>query len=101
MPSDTTHATGDATMTSFEGVRTADVNGAALAYCEQGDCAALGQARRFVPLRLAEAASANLGWPLHVIDDVGQVPHIERPDAFLQALSEIEPVSSGRRMVRP
>jgi hypothetical protein len=47
MPSDTTNATGDATMTSFEGVRTADVNVAALAYREQGDCAALGQARPF------------------------------------------------------
>lgn len=60
-----------------------------------------GRHDRMVPLRLAEAASANLGWPLHVIDDVGHVPHIERPDAFLQALSEIEPVSSGRRMVKP
>jgi pimeloyl-ACP methyl ester carboxylesterase len=60
-----------------------------------------GRHDRFVPLRLAEAASKNLGWPLHVVDDVGHVPHIERPDAFLQALSEIEPVSSGRRMVKP
>ena len=60
-----------------------------------------GRHDRMVPLRLAEAGSANLGWPLHVIDDVGHVPHIERPDAFLQALSEIEPVSSGRRMVKP
>ncbi len=37
MPSDTTHPTGEATMNSFEGIRTADVNGAALAYREQGD----------------------------------------------------------------
>jgi pimeloyl-ACP methyl ester carboxylesterase len=59
-----------------------------------------GRHDRFVPLRVAEAASANLGWPLQVIDDVGHVPHIERPDAFLRALSEIEPVSSGRRMVK-
>jgi pimeloyl-ACP methyl ester carboxylesterase len=60
-----------------------------------------GRHDRFVPLRVAEAASASLGWPLQVIDDVGHVPHIERPDAFLRALSEIEPVSSGRRMVTP
>ena len=32
---------------------------------------------------LAEAASARLGWPLHVIDGAGHVPHIEQPDAFL------------------
>ena len=25
-------------------------------------------------------------WPLHVIDDAGHVPHIERPNAFLAAL---------------
>jgi pimeloyl-ACP methyl ester carboxylesterase len=37
MPSDTTHATGNRTMSSFEGVRTADVNGAELAYREHGE----------------------------------------------------------------
>jgi pimeloyl-ACP methyl ester carboxylesterase len=37
MPSDTTLAAGDAMMSSFEGVGTADVNGAALAYREQGE----------------------------------------------------------------
>ncbi len=36
MRGDTTHTGGDATMSSFAGVRTADVNGAALAYREQG-----------------------------------------------------------------
>ena len=41
-----------------------------------------GRHDRFVPLGLAEAASARLGWPLHVIDDAGHAPHIERPDAF-------------------
>jgi pimeloyl-ACP methyl ester carboxylesterase len=37
LPSDTTHPTGEATMSSFEGIRTADVNGAALAYRERGE----------------------------------------------------------------
>jgi pimeloyl-ACP methyl ester carboxylesterase len=37
MPSDTTHATEEATMSSFEGVRTADVDGVVLAYREQGE----------------------------------------------------------------
>ena len=46
-----------------------------------------GRQDRFVPLGLAEATSARLGWPLRVIDDAGHVPHIERPEAFLGALS--------------
>ncbi len=37
MPSDTTHATEDTTISSFEGVRTAAVDGATLAYLEQGE----------------------------------------------------------------
>jgi pimeloyl-ACP methyl ester carboxylesterase len=37
MPSDTTRATRESTTTPFEGVRTADVNGAVLAYRERGD----------------------------------------------------------------
>ena len=41
---------------------------------------------RFVSLVVAEEASERLGWPLHVIDDAGHVPHIERPDGFLRAL---------------
>jgi pimeloyl-ACP methyl ester carboxylesterase len=45
-----------------------------------------GRHDRFVPLGLAEGASARLGWPLHVIDDAGHVPHIERTDAFVDAL---------------
>jgi 2-hydroxymuconate-semialdehyde hydrolase len=41
---------------------------------------------RFVSLGVAESAHARLSWPLHVIEEAGHVPHIERPEAFLQAL---------------
>jgi len=41
MPSHTTHVTGDTRVTSFECVRTAKVNGAALAYREQGEGASV------------------------------------------------------------
>jgi hypothetical protein len=47
-----------------------------------------------VPLGLAEAASARLGWPLHVIDDAGHVPHIERRDALLAVLCDAATPSS-------
>jgi pimeloyl-ACP methyl ester carboxylesterase len=45
-----------------------------------------GRHDRFVSLDHAEAASARLAWPLHVVDDAGHVPHIEQPEAFLHAL---------------
>ena len=47
-----------------------------------------GRHDRFVPLGLAEAAStpARAG-RCTSIDDAGHVPHIEQPDAFLEALS--------------
>ncbi len=45
-----------------------------------------GRHDRFVPLALGEAAAARLGWPLHVIDRAGHVPHIEQCEAWLDAL---------------
>ena len=45
-----------------------------------------GRNDRFVPLALAEGASSRLGWPLHVVDETGHVPHIERPGAFERML---------------
>jgi pimeloyl-ACP methyl ester carboxylesterase len=45
-----------------------------------------GSHDRFVRLAHAERASERLGWPLRVIDEAGHVPHIERTEAFLDAL---------------
>jgi 2-hydroxymuconate-semialdehyde hydrolase len=52
-----------------------------------------GRHDRMAPLRMAQAAHATFGWLLHVIEDAGHVPHIEQPDAFLQALA----ASAGSR----
>jgi pimeloyl-ACP methyl ester carboxylesterase len=41
-----------------------------------------GEHDRFVPLGVASEASTRLGWPLHVIEGAGHVPHVEQPDAF-------------------
>ena len=30
-----------------------------------------------------------VGWPLHVIEDAGHVPHLEQPGAFLEALGAV------------
>jgi FAD/FMN-containing dehydrogenase/pimeloyl-ACP methyl ester carboxylesterase len=39
------------------------------------------------PLAVAKAACTRFGWPLHVIEDSGDDPPIEQPEAFLRALS--------------
>jgi pimeloyl-ACP methyl ester carboxylesterase len=39
-----------------------------------------------VPLSAAETANARFGWPLHVIEDAGDDPAMEQPEAFLAAL---------------
>jgi pimeloyl-ACP methyl ester carboxylesterase len=38
------------------------------------------------PLAVAEAAGARHGWPLHVIEDAGDDPPLEQPEAFGRAL---------------
>ena len=48
-----------------------------------------GRHDRMVPLRIASAAAATLGWPLHVIDGAAHVPHLEHPDAFLAVVATI------------
>ena len=45
-----------------------------------------GRDDRLMRFRIAERASENFGWPLYPIDDCGHGPHIERPEAFLEAL---------------
>lgn len=38
------------------------------------------------PLHVAEGASARYGWPLHIVEDAGDDPPLDRPGAFLAAL---------------
>jgi pimeloyl-ACP methyl ester carboxylesterase len=38
------------------------------------------------PLAVAEAASADYGWPLQVIEDAGDEPTLDQPQAFMSAL---------------
>ena len=45
-----------------------------------------GRADLHVPLAIAEAAHRRYGWALHVIDDAGDDPPLEQPQAFLVAL---------------
>lgn len=40
-------------------------------------------------LRVAQNASERYGWPLHVIEDAGDDPAFEQPEAFLKALQSV------------
>jgi len=48
-----------------------------------------------VRLKLAEAASAKYGWPLHVIEDCRDDPAAEQPEAFLDAFHAAVGTSTG------
>ncbi len=52
-----------------------------------------GRHDRLVPLAIAEAAHARLGWPLHVIEGARHLPHVEQPDRFADAVTAV----TGRR----
>jgi pimeloyl-ACP methyl ester carboxylesterase len=45
-----------------------------------------GRNDRAIRLGVAEKASSRYGWPLHVVDDAGDDPKLEQPEAFLEAL---------------
>lgn len=59
-----------------------------------------GRRDRMVPLSLGERTSSRLGWPLHVVDNAGHVPHMEQPEAFLRTLSDIDPSLRRREAER-
>jgi pimeloyl-ACP methyl ester carboxylesterase len=52
------------------------------------------------PLSAAIEASARFGWPLHVIDDAGDEPTIERPQEFLKVLHASLGVTARREPAR-
>ena len=52
-----------------------------------------GRHDRLVPLAIAEAVHARLGWPLHVIEGAGHLPHVEQPARFVDAVA----AAIGRR----
>ncbi len=48
-----------------------------------------GRHDRMVPLAVGEAAAARHGWPLRIIEHAAHAPHLEQPDAFVEALTAI------------
>lgn len=60
-----------------------------------------GRRDRAVPLRVGEYASNRFGWPLTVIGDAAHVPHIEAPEAFLRALSDLIPALPSKESETP
>ncbi len=56
-----------------------------------------GRHDRMVPLRIAKRAAGMFGWPLHVVEDAAHAPHLEQPDAFVQALAAVDAAVTERR----
>jgi pimeloyl-ACP methyl ester carboxylesterase len=57
-----------------------------------------GRGDQATGVAVAESASVRYGWPLHVIDDCGDDPPFEQPEAFLQALRAAVPATEvGQR----
>jgi pimeloyl-ACP methyl ester carboxylesterase len=57
-----------------------------------------GRHDRQVRLGVAQAASARHGWPLHVIEDAGDDPAAEQPEAFLRGLhAALGPAAASSR----
>jgi pimeloyl-ACP methyl ester carboxylesterase/ubiquinone/menaquinone biosynthesis C-methylase UbiE len=50
-------------------------------------------------LPIAQAVSTRYGWPLHVIENAGDDPPMEQPEAFLEALRAALGNSSGKAVV--
>jgi 2-hydroxymuconate-semialdehyde hydrolase len=48
-----------------------------------------GRKDRMVSLAIGQVAASRHGWPLHVIDGAAHAPHIEQPEAFVDALADI------------
>jgi pimeloyl-ACP methyl ester carboxylesterase len=48
-----------------------------------------GRHDRVMPLKYAERATAEFGWPLHVIEDAGHIPMAEQPAEFGAALRAV------------
>jgi 2-hydroxymuconate-semialdehyde hydrolase len=48
-----------------------------------------GRHDRMVPLPVGQVAATRHNWPLHIIDHAAHAPHIEQPDAFIDALSNV------------
>jgi pimeloyl-ACP methyl ester carboxylesterase len=48
-----------------------------------------GRDDRTTPLAVAEAASTRYDWPLHVIDECGDNPALERPHTFVHVLRTV------------
>lgn len=49
-------------------------------------CLIWGRHDRANDLKIAEEASKRYGWPLHVVENAGDDPKLEQPEAFLRAL---------------
>jgi 2-hydroxymuconate-semialdehyde hydrolase len=77
------------TMRQLVRSQTRRINDADLARVSVPAALLWGRHDRMVPIAVAHHAATRHGWPLHVVDDTGHAPHIERPEAFCAELAAI------------
>lgn len=46
-------------------------------------------------VKIAEAASRDFGWPLHVIESCGHAAAWDRPDTFAEVLEDVDVELTG------
>jgi pimeloyl-ACP methyl ester carboxylesterase len=76
-------------MRQLIGAQTKRIPDAELARIDTPTTLLWGRDDRMVPLAVGEAASLRQGWALRVIDNAGHAPHIEQPDAFVEAVTDV------------
>jgi 2-hydroxymuconate-semialdehyde hydrolase len=77
------------TMSRLVAAETKPIPAAQLARIEAPTSLLWGRHDRMVPVAIGQAAASRHGWSLHVIDGAAHAPHIEQPDAFVEALTDI------------
>jgi len=82
------------TMRRLIGPATKPIPGETLAAITTPTTLLWGRHDRMVPLHIAQHAAAAFGWPLQIVEGAAHVPHVEQPEAFIRALSNLE---EGRR----
>jgi 2-hydroxymuconate-semialdehyde hydrolase len=48
-----------------------------------------GRHDRMAPVSVAEHAARTHGWPLEIVDHAAHAPHVEQPEAFVEALDRL------------
>ena len=78
-----------ATMRGLVSTGTRPIPDADLAMMDVRTTLLWGRHDRMIPLSFGVDAATRFGWPIHIVEDAAHAPHIEQPEAFVDALRTI------------